>query len=567
MVTLNLTNPARGPLKVVLDGCDLDFAIADAAGDDLRVVQEDPVGTFVEIAAELERFDPVERQAVLWVKDTPLFAPHRADEALWLYYGNPNPGPGPTGVFSAFEAVFHGTLNGDNAINTVSAASVPVGALVGGATDGAQGPYFTRSNGGVNDEPMLDASVFNDAVWQNQQGTVEFLFRPTNNNANEVLFGETGVANAVWVERTDVDQYMLHIVDDTGIDWGTAFYAAPGEWTNFSLSWLVVENNVNFRYFVDNRRESYGAATFASPADAMTAQRFVVGLGMNGDVDEIRLSDNVSSPVQLAFAALAMRNQVLDVQTAPPPPFPPSQAVPFPLDPALAPDLEYTFRPYQLIDAQHVLAQGNIDQLEALPTATNDQEPVIENGRVVFDSPGLLREENNIINPPHFATACDNAQELTVETWLSFETAHVGGPARVWGFSASTGSRGFSVVAQHGRVGLRLSYDGDVNGAYGGREAFATTVFEDRAPHHVVFVYSEGLIDIYVDGWWETSWGWADSFQLDRQNNLIVFGNEIGSDTSANQQRTFLGAVYTAAVYCQALDDMAVDVLYSAGTR
>lgn len=266
-ITLDTTAAGVGaelsdlPVLVRLSTSGFDFLSAKEDGSDLRFVAEDDKTV---LAHRIERFDPLNELAFVWVR-VPRLAPGNAAQHVWLYYGNdaaPAPQAAPVydetqwAVWSMAETTGlpQDSASAGNHVSAGSVSFVPAG-LIGGSAR-------LSGDGGLQaGAPSLAAG--------------------------------SGLTLSLWVKPERADGQLLaygslalELVQGAPVAAvGAARAAAPAPlslnaWHHLALTWDASALTL----YVNGQPVATAAAPFAA-ADAL-----VLGAGLVGELDEVQIA-------------------------------------------------------------------------------------------------------------------------------------------------------------------------------------------------------------------------------------------------------------------------------------
>jgi hypothetical protein len=158
------------------------------------------------------------------------------------------------------------------------------------------------------------------------------------------------------------------------------------------------------------------------------------------------------------------------------------------------------------------------------------------------------------------ASACQAANELTVETWLAPANLTQTGPARIVTMSFDAGLRNFTLGQSADSFIMRLR----TTASDGNGEPLAPSLQGDVSTaltHLVVTRDADGMRRMYIDGKLRSSSRVDGTFATWDSSWSLGLGNEL----SAADDRTWLGTFHLVAVYCRALSDVEVAQNFVAG--
>ena len=262
------------PLALRLHGGNFDFIAAKEDGSDLRVLAGDDK---TPLPFRIERFDPVNELAVLWVL-MPAIAPGSDKNTVYVYAGNakaPAETGTATGLDTATRAAFHfSSADGSDASGALKPATPPTidnSGLLGGALKlagtalvwPAAEPLRVAADGAISVSMWLKAdAVASGTLWQ--QGPASLSLQGGK------LLARVGSAQV------------------TGGD------VKPGVWTHLAFTL----GGGKAAIYVDG--VAVGQADMATP---VIDGEMRVGEGLTGALDELQLASAVRPAAWLALAA------------------------------------------------------------------------------------------------------------------------------------------------------------------------------------------------------------------------------------------------------------------------
>jgi biopolymer transport protein ExbB len=279
-ITLDTTAAGVGaevsdlPVLVRLSTSGFDFLSAKEDGSDLRFVAEDDKTV---LAHRVERFDPVNELAFVWVR-VPRLAPGNTTQHVWLYYGNdgaPAPAAAPVyddaqwAVWSMAETTGlpQDSASAGNHASAGNASFVPAGLIGGSARLAGDGGLQAGS------ASLGAASGF----------TLSFWAKPERADGALLSYGSLTLALAQGAPVATV---------------GSARAAAPAPlslnaWHHLALSWDAAAITL----YVNGQPVATAAAPF-TPANAL-----VLGAGFVGEVDEVQIATAARPAAWVAASA------------------------------------------------------------------------------------------------------------------------------------------------------------------------------------------------------------------------------------------------------------------------
>lgn len=165
---------------------------------------------------------------------------------------------------------------------------------------------------------------------------------------------------------------------------------------------------------------------------------------------------------------------------------------------------------------------------------------------------------SKLVNP------CTDADEITLEAWVTPNELLAIGPTRVVTFSLDTSLRNFQIgqgtdagIATEG-YSVRLRTEStDFNGL---PSLDADTPIDLQEPTHILYVHdADGDERVFINGEIEQSGVRLGEFDFGGANLRLAIGNEHVAD------RAFTGEIHMVAIYCRALMDGEAVQNYQAG--
>ena len=187
---------------------------------------------------------------------------------------------------------------------------------------------------------------------------------------------------------------------------------------------------------------------------------------------------------------------------------------------------------------------------------TNNVKWLQAKNGVRFDKDGKVISEGST---PELYQILTEGKGLTLEVWISTYNVFQDGPARILSYSINTALRNFTLGQSKDKLEMRLRTEiTDLNGVEPHIEV--ANVFEAKSIYHIVVTYDFEKECVFINGKKRLCDGtvrgkfsnWDPSFKL-------VIGNEVTGD------RPWLGEIYHAAIYNQALDNRVIKTKYETG--
>ena len=157
--------------------------------------------------------------------------------------------------------------------------------------------------------------------------------------------------------------------------------------------------------------------------------------------------------------------------------------------------------------------------------------------------------------------ACTTSNAISLEAWIAPTNTTQTGPKRILSFSTDLFNRNFTLGQQGDLYDTRLRTSTTSNNGVPSLTVPEATVSTELS--HVLYTRnSSGLAKIYVNGVAQAEETIGGNFSNWSNSSAykITLANELTND------RGWLGSMYLAAIYCEALSDEDVEKNYSAGT-
>lgn len=276
------------PVLVRLHSGNFDFLSAKEDGSDLRFVAEDDK---TPLKFHIEKFDPVNELALVWVKVPKLTAGNK-DQSIWLYSGSEKAAPAQdaAGSYDAQQtAVWHfAEPSGapQDSTGYGNHASDHAGARVAGAAIGAGLGFDGRQTLTVAASPSLKltpAGGFTFSAW----------VKPTGAGQDAVLFRQQEGGKSITVGLRGGKLFAS--VADAGPEARTPpVDLEPGTWSHVAVTLAD-----RLRVYVNGNPVGETAATIPDMGGVIT-----LGEGYTGELDELALSNVARSADWIRVAAL-----------------------------------------------------------------------------------------------------------------------------------------------------------------------------------------------------------------------------------------------------------------------
>jgi len=187
---------------------------------------------------------------------------------------------------------------------------------------------------------------------------------------------------------------------------------------------------------------------------------------------------------------------------------------------------------------------------------TNNVKWLQEKNGIRFDQDGKAISNDSM---PGLYQILTEGNGLTLEVWISTYDILQDGPARILSYSINPSLRNFTLAQSRDKLVMRLRTEiTDLNGVLPHIEVAG--IFEAKRIYHIVVTYDFDQECVFVNGKKHLCDGtvrgkfsnWDPSFKL-------VIGNEVTGN------RPWLGEIYYAAIYNQALDSREIKIRYETG--
>ncbi len=293
------------PVMVHLTGSNFDFNKAQSLGQDLRFIDSD---NSTQLNYEIEKYDPANQQAVIWVRVPQVDASSNTD-SIYMYYNNPQAqdNQSAVGVWNSnYVGVWHmketsGVTNSDstsNANNLTKVSATSPNPTSSGQMDGAQ-----TFNGSTDFDDVADNSSFNLTNQMTLEGWVKYnsisgwqammAKRRGNGNPQEEAF---------WFGKEDVtNKTILGLAPNgspTEVQFRGTTAMTAGNWYYLTIAY----DGSNIKMYLNGVLESttsYTSAIYNSTWSFRVGNSrdaaAVNGAFTNGVIDEPRISSSSRS--------------------------------------------------------------------------------------------------------------------------------------------------------------------------------------------------------------------------------------------------------------------------------
>jgi len=154
--------------------------------------------------------------------------------------------------------------------------------------------------------------------------------------------------------------------------------------------------------------------------------------------------------------------------------------------------------------------------------------------------------------------ACKVSNAISVEAWLATASVAQNGPARLVSLSSNTTNRNFTLAQENDRYDVRLRTTATDNNGTPSLTVPASTVKTDLT-HTIYTRDAAGNASIYVDGVPQVVGNIGGNLSNWNNGYNLILANEATGD------RPWLGQLFLAAVYCEALSAAQVSQNFAAG--
>jgi len=319
-------NLSSFPVLVSLSSSTIDYANTQAAGQDIRFVDDD--GATI-LSHEIEAWDE-SATSIVWVK-TPQIDGSSSTDYIWMYYGNSsaNDGQSATDVWSnGYKAVWH--LNGsanDSTANgfsgTVNGATVTTGKFASAYNFVAANPdniALGAPNSIIQDQNYTSYQAWiNPATIGGDQHIISFSNNAGTNERESFKIASAGGDDlAYYLHGADGDAIDIQITSLAPISAASTWYHVAAT-VDYITNIFPVQADA-FVYSNGAKPTQAGSVDFptANGLDNTTSARGFIGADedgttgpFNGIIDEVRISDVARSDDWIAAQYASQNNTMI----------------------------------------------------------------------------------------------------------------------------------------------------------------------------------------------------------------------------------------------------------------